>query len=173
MNALELASLLVGLAGSGQGHDAKPEDAMKNVSFMVGDWKGKQTFTTPTGTMVGDASDHVEFAVGGRFIEEHLSTTLPNRSPTDTRHMLAYDPKTGKYVAYWFNDTSSLPMILSGKLEGSKLVLQSSPSTAPGAPARPTLRFTYEGSSANELSLTFEMETAGSWQLLFKSVYTK
>src|SRR5579862_4140592 len=155
MNAFAVASLAVIVASGGQGHDAKPEDAMQGVSFLVGNWKGKQVFTTPTGSLVGTATDHAEWAVGKRFIEEHLSTTLLNRAPTDTRHMLAYDAKAGKYVAYWFNDTSSLPMVLTGKLEGSKLVLSSTPSSASGAPPRPSLRFTYDGSKPNEMSLTF------------------
>lgn len=173
MNAFAVVSLVFGLAGVGQGHNAKPEDAMSNLAFMVGSWKGKQTFMTGNGgTMIGSATDHAEWAVGGRFIEEHLSTTLSNRAPTDTRHMIGYDAKTGQYVAYWFNDTSSLPMVLTGKLQGARLILLTS-SSAPGATQRNTLRFTYDGSKPGQLSLTFEMETAGTWQELFRSVYSK
>ncbi|MHB8634889.1 MAG: DUF1579 family protein [Fimbriimonadaceae bacterium] len=171
MNAFAVISLVAGLTGVGQ-HGSKPAAAMSNVNFLVGDWKGKQTFMIGKGnTMVGDATDHAEWAVGGRFIEEHLSTTLPNQGPTDTRHMLAYDPKTGQYMAYWFNDTSPLPMIMTGKLEGSKLVLV--PSATPGAPQQAMLRFTYDGSTPNQMTLTFQMQRAGKWQLLFKSVYSK
>jgi len=170
MNAFALVSLAFGFFGAGQ-HGSKPEEAMTNLGFLVGNWQGKQTFMVgPGNTMVGSATDNAEWAVGGRFIEEHLSTALPNKAATDTRHMLAYDPKSAQYVAYWFNDTSPLPMVLTGKLQGSKLVLQTSGGS--GATQR-TLRFTYDGSTSNELSLTFEMETAGTWQVLFKSVYTK
>ena len=172
MNAFALASIIFGFAGAGQ-HETKPEEAMSNLTFLVGDWKGKQTFITANGdNLVGEATDHAEWAVGGRFIEEHLSTTLTNRGPSDARHMLGYDKKTEQYVAYWFNDTSSLPTVLTGKLAGSKLVLQTS-SVAPGSTQRTTMRFTYDGSTSGELSLTFEMETAGTWQLLFKTVYSK
>src|SRR5579863_8727507 len=103
MNAFALASIVLGFAGGAGQHDSKVEDAMSNLSFMVGDWKGKQTFMVGNGnTMVGDASDHAEWAVGGRFIEERLSTALPNKAPTDTRHMIAFDKKSSQYVAYWF-----------------------------------------------------------------------
>jgi len=168
MNVFTLASLILSLSSAGQGHDMKPEGAMGSVGFLAGDWKGTQTFYVGDGnTMVGQATDHAEYAVGGRFIEERLSTTLTNRPPTDTRHMLGFDKKTGKYVAYWFNDTSSTAMELSGTLEESKLVL----ATKPGGPR--SLRFTYDGSKDGELSLTFEMEVEGKWQVQFKSVYHK
>src|ERR1700682_3690298 len=106
MNAFAIASLFFGLTGAGQ-HDSPPADAMSNLAFIVGDWKGKQTFMTDNGgEMVGEAANHAEGAVGKRFIEEHLSTTLSGRPPTDTRHMLAYDKRADQYVAYWFNDTA-------------------------------------------------------------------
>lgn len=172
MNAFALAPLFLGMTGAAQ-HETPPADAMGQLAFMTGKWKGKQTFLIGDGkTMVGDATDDAEFAVGKRFIEERLSTTLPGRSATDTRHMLGFDKKTGKYVAYWFNDTSSLPMVLTGNLDGQKLTL-STASTATPSPTARTLRFTYDGSTPNELTLSFEMQTAGTWQLLFKSVYSK
>jgi hypothetical protein len=167
MNALALISVLA-LTG-GQGHGLKPAEAMKSVAFMAGDWKGTQTFNTGGDPMVGAVTDHVEQAVGGRFVYEHLSTTLPGSPPTDTRHMLCYDPATSKFVAYWFNDTSALPMQLTGAMDGNKLVLL----TTPAKEGAPVLRATYENISDNALGFTFEMKQGDSWRLLFHSDYKK
>ncbi|HLK14226.1 MAG TPA: DUF1579 family protein [Fimbriimonadaceae bacterium] len=170
MHLIALGSLLIGLAAGGQNHGTEPAVAMGKLDFMIGEWKGKQTFYIGNGReMVGDASDHAEWAVGKRFVEEHLSTSLTGRPATDTRHMLAYDPRADQYVAYWFNDTSPLPLVLTGKLNDGKLVLLT---TSPSG-GHNQLRFTYDGSTHNELSLTFEMETSGVWQTQFKTVYSK
>lgn len=164
MYLFALAPLVLAL---GHQHGSPAAAAMAKVQFLVGDWKGTQTFNIGPGqTMSGLATDFAESAVGGRFIEEHLSTTLEGRKPTDTRHMLGFDPKTGHYVAYWFNDTSPTAMIFDGVLDGSKLVL-----TGKGGPM--TLRFTYDGSMPDKLTLTFETSTGGAWQKQFTSVYTK
>lgn len=166
MSFLAAISLLA-VSGS-QGHGLKPAEAMKSVAFIAGDWKGTQNFKTPNGDMTGQATDHAEAAVGGRFIYEQLSTTLPDSKPTDVRHMLCYDPATSKFVAYWFNDTSALPMQLTGIMDGNKLALLNSPRE--GAPQ---LRFTYENISEHEMAITFEMKQGDNWQLLFRSDYKK
>ena len=130
-----LVCTLLALSGAvafGQQQTLQPADALSKLSFMQGDWAGKQVFNTNGGAaMVGDASDRIELGVAGKYLCEMLSTTLEGRKPTDTRHFISYDQKTGKYTAWWFNDTSYHPTALTGELAGGKLVLMSD-SAAPG-----------------------------------------
>ena len=114
----------------------QPADGLNKLSFMQGNWAGKQNFNTNGGeAMVGDATDRIELGIAGKYLCETLSTTLPSRKPTDTRHFISYDKQAGRYTAWWFNDTSSHPTLLSGDLAGSKLVL-----TSDAAGAGPQLR---------------------------------
>lgn len=153
---------------SPQQHDLKPaEEAMHKLSIFVGKWAGKQDFNTPGAPMIGDATNTIEMAVGGRYLAETLSTTLPGRKPSDTRHYTTFDAKTGKYKAWWFTDTTVGPMELDGTLENNKLTLLNHP-----AAGRPQLRFTYAG-GVKSLVYTFEMEREGKWQLLFTTTYAK
>jgi Protein of unknown function (DUF1579) len=154
-----------------QGHSTEPQQAMKDIAFMKGEWKGKQDFNTGGDKMVGAATDSVNDAIGGRYLEERLSTTLPGRAPTDTRHMITFDPVSQKYRAWWFNDTAVGPMEFAGKVEGGKLVLMSTAS--PESPQRPTMRATYSSPAADQLVFTLEMDAGGKWQLLFTSTYSK
>jgi hypothetical protein len=158
-----------GLLAFGQQPAMQPADALNKLSFMQGDWTGKQNFNTDSGpAMVGDATDRVELGIAGKYICEMLSTTLPGRKPTDTRHFISYDAKAGKYTAWWFNDTSYHPAALTGDLVGGKLVLMSDPS-APG----PLLRATYESPSAGTLTFLLEMKNGDSWTRLFLTTYAK
>jgi hypothetical protein len=153
----------------GQQPATQPADALNKLSFMQGDWAGKQVFNTNGGpAMVGDASDRVEIGIAGKYLCEMLSTTLPERKPTDTRHFISYDKQTGKYTAWWFNDTSYHPTALTGELAGNKLVLMSDPA-APG----PVLRATYESPSADKLTFLLEMKSGEAWTSLFLTIYTK
>jgi hypothetical protein len=153
----------------GQQPATQPADALNKLSFMQGDWAGKQVFNTNGGpAMVGDASDRVEIGIAGKYLCEMLSTTLPERKPTDTRHFISYDKQTGKYTAWWFNDTSYHPTALTGELAGNKLVLMSDPA-APG----PVLRATYESASADKLTFLLEMKNGDSWTRLFLTTYSK
>lgn len=155
-----------------QGHDMKPADAMKQIAFVVGEWKGKQDFNTGGAPMVGDIVLHASSVVGGRYIEEVLSTTLPGRKPTDSRHMLGFDPKSGKYKAWWYNDTNNVPTQLEGTLDGNKLILQTSP-PPDGTPAGNILRATYDKVSDNAMNYVLEMKTPDGWRALFHSTYSK
>jgi hypothetical protein len=162
------------LAASGvltfaQQQPMQPADALSRLSFMQGDWSGKQVFNTNGGAaMVGDATDRVELGIAGKYLCEMLSTTLQGRKPTDTRHFISFDRQTGKYTAWWFNDTSYHPTALSGDLSGNKLVLMSDPS-APG----PVLRATYENPTADKLTFLLEMKDGDKWTSLFLTTYSR
>ena len=163
--------LLVGAAlGYGQHQDPQATDALSKVAaLMQGDWAGKQDFDTGGGpAMVGDATDRIELGIAGKYLCETLSTTLPGRKPTDTRHFISYDTKSGKYTAWWFNDTSYHPTALTGDLTGNKLALMSDPS-APG----PVLRATYESPKADTLTYQVEMKNGETWTRLFLTTYAK
>jgi hypothetical protein len=98
----------------------QPADALAKLSFMQGDWAGKQNFNTNGGpAMLGDATDKVAMGIAGKYLCETLSTTLPGRKPTDTRHFVSFDKQSGKYTAWWFNDTSYHPTLLTGDLTGN------------------------------------------------------
>jgi hypothetical protein len=153
----------------GQQPSMQPADALAKLSFMQGDWAGKQDFNTNGGpAMVGDATDQIDLGIAGKYVCEMLSTTLPGRKPTDTRHFISYDKQTGKYTAWWFNDTSYHPMALTGDLAGSKLVLMSDAS-APG----PVLRATYESPTADKLTFLLEMKNGDNWTRLFLTTYAR
>lgn len=164
-----LIAMLGGALAFGQQPASPQASGLNKLSWMEGDWVGKQDFDTGGGAaMVGDATDQIEIGIEGKYLCEMLSTTLPGRKPTDTRHFISYDKESSQYNAWWFNDTSTHPMKLSGDLSAGKLVLISDPS-APG----PVLRATYESPSDGKLSFLLEMKTGVSWQKLFLSTYTK
>ena len=147
----------------------QPADALARLAFMQGDWAGKQNFNTNGGpAMVGDATDSVAMGIAGKYLCEMLSTTLPGRKPTDTRHFLSFDKQAGKYTAWWFNDTSYHPTLLTGELTGNKLVLISDASGS-----GPVLRATYESPTPDKLTFQLEMKSGDSWTSLFVTTYLK
>ena len=163
--------LVVGAASMlyGQDHSTPAPDPLGGLSFMKGNWAGKQDFNNQGGpAMVGDATDRIENGIAGKYLCEMLSTTLPGRKPTDTRHFISYDKQSGKFTAWWFNDTSTHPTELTGDLTAGKLVLISSPA-APG----PVLRATYESPSEGKLTFLLEMKAGESWTKLFLTTYSK
>jgi len=126
-----------------QQQTAATPDPLNSLSFMKGNWTGKQNFDTGGGTpMIGDATERIEIGIGGRYLCETLSTTLPGRKPTDTRHFISYDKQSEKYAAWWFNDTATRPTEFTGELSGHKLILTSNSSGS-----GPVLRATYESPS--------------------------
>jgi hypothetical protein len=169
-----VACLLIACAGmmaQGQhpGVAADQPNPLDKLAFMQGDWSGKQDFNTSgVPDIVGDATDRIDLCIAGRYVCEMLSTTLPGRKATDTRHFISYDKQTGKYTAWWFNDTSTHPTEFSGELAGNKLVLMSE-----GAGPGPVLRATYESPSAGRLTFLLEMKQGGGWVKLFLTTYTK
>jgi Protein of unknown function (DUF1579) len=167
--AVSVLLALSSVLGLAQQPSIQPADALAKLAFMQGDWIGKQNFNTDGGpAMIGDATDRIEPGIAGKYLCEMLSTTLPGRKPTDTRHFISFDKQTGKYTAWWFNDTSYHPTQLTGDLAGNKLVLMSDAS-APG----PVLRVTYENPSPDKLTFQVEMKNGDKWTSLFLTTYAK
>jgi hypothetical protein len=151
----------------GQQQAPSSRDGLSSLSFMKGDWAGKQNFDTGGGPpMVGEAIDRIEIGIAGKYLCEMLSTTMPGRKPTDTRHFISYDKQSGKYTAWWFNDTSTRPTEFAGDLSGNKLVLTSNS-------AGPVLRATYESPSDSTLTFLLEMKQGDTWIKLFLTTYSK
>ncbi|HVT14526.1 MAG TPA: DUF1579 family protein [Fimbriimonadaceae bacterium] len=166
---LSILVFAAALLASPQNHDLKPAEALHRLDFLKGDWSGVQDFNTNGGpAMSGKAADHIDEGIGGHYLCEMLSTTMPGRKPTDTRHFISYDAKAGVYQAWWFTDTSPSPLEFEGTLTGHKLVLQTKPGTS-----TVTLRATYETPAANTLTYTLEMDQGGSWTRLFTTTYKK
>lgn len=167
-----IACLLIACAGSlafAQQPTPQAANPLDDLSFMTGDWVGKQNFNNQGGpAMVGEATDRIDLCIAAKYLCEMLSTTLPSRKATDTRHFISYDKQSGKYTAWWFNDTSTHPTEFTGDLTSRKLVLVSNPS-APG----PVLRATYESPAADQLTFQLEMKTGDTWTKLFVSSYSK
>ncbi len=174
-----MTTLLLAAAITVQQHGIEPQKAMEEIAWMKGEWAGKQDFNADGAPMVGDATNSIEEAIGGRYLEERLSTTLPGRKPTDTRHMVTFDPATQTYRAWWFNDTSVAPTEFEGKLEEGRLVMFSKPKT----PQSPRMRATYHSllyfkptdltNAVRTLTFTLEMEAGAEWTRLFTTAYTK
>jgi len=144
-------------------------DPLAGLLFMKGNWSGKQNFNNPGGgSMAGEATDKIDIGIGGRYLCETLSTTMPGRKPTDSRHFISFDKQSGKYGAWWFNDTGTHPTEFTGELSENKLVLTSI-SAGPG----PVLRATYETPAKNTLTYLLEMKQGESWIKLFLTAYTK
>jgi hypothetical protein len=153
----------------GQQQSPSSPDGLNSLSFMRGDWAGKQNFDTGGGPpMVGEAIDRIEIGIAGKYLCEMLSTTIPGRKPTDTRHFISYDKPSGKYTAWWFNDTSTRPTEFTGDLSENKLVLTSTPA-GPG----PVMRATYESPSDSTLTFLLEMKQGETWTKLFLTTYSK
>ena len=146
-----------------------PADALNKIAFLQGDWAGKQDFNTNGGpAVVGEATDQIQLGIANRYLCEMLSTTMPGGHPTDTRHFISFDAKTQKYTAWWFNDTSTHPSVLTGDLTGNKLVLMSDASAA-----GPVLRATYESPTDGKLTFLLEMKMGDSWTRLFLTTYSR
>jgi len=165
-----LFAAIASLAAAQAGHTNGPPDEMKSLSFLEGNWTGKQNFNNPTGPMVGQLKVTVHSFAAGRFIEELSSTTLPGRKPTEVHHFISYDPATKTFHAWWFNDTSNKPMELEGALTGNQLVLQNHPTN----PNAPVLRATYDKVSDKAINYKLEMKQADDkWLELFHNNISK
>lgn len=139
------------------------------LAFMKGDWAGKQNFNNPGGpAMAGDATDKIDIGIGGRYLCETLSTTMPGRKPTDSRHFISFDKQSGTYTAWWFNDTATHPTEFTGEVSHNKLVL-----TSKSSGMAPVLRATYESPSKDTLTYLLEMKDGDSWTQLFLTTYSK
>lgn len=152
----------------GQQHDLKPAEALQNLAFLKGEWSGQQVFDTGGGAqMTGTATNSIADGIQGHYLCEMLSTTLPGRKPTDTRHFISYDPEAKLYRAWWFTDTSTAPLEFDGTLTGNKLVLMSK-----GPESRPQMRATYEV-AGGKFTYMLEMKRGEDWVHLFTTTYTK
>jgi Protein of unknown function (DUF1579) len=153
-----------------QGHNEnQPSAKLDAVSFLEGNWTGKQNFQMDGGqTMAADITLSVSKEVGGRYMQEKSLTTLPGGRTGSAVHMLAYDAKLGKYKVWWFNDTSVDPQMLTGALQGEKLVMMTGPEHK-----GPVMKATYDKVADDHFTYTLQMKTGTTWRTLFVTDYHK
>jgi hypothetical protein len=160
------------IAQTPQGHDVQPPSALNAMSFMLGDWSGKQNFVTNGPPMSLKAVNHAHLAVGNRYIEERLTTYLGDGSPRDVRHFLTYDPNSSKYRAWWFNDSSVGAMVFTGEMQDGKLVMVSDPVMSASGTSH-IFRATYEKVGDNGFAWSLEFQQDGVWTKQFRAEYTR
>lgn len=164
---LSILAACLCIGAQAQGHDLKVPEAMKLVAFMQGDWKGKHIFNAPTPTEM-QATAGIHEAIGGRYLEDVLTTTLPSGKLSDVRHLLTFDPTDQKFHAWWFNNTGSAPNELVGVIQEGKLVLESKPGQS-GA----TIRATYTNISDTKLGYKVEAKMEEGWRELLHTEFSK
>jgi hypothetical protein len=155
----------VNLQNGHESTDQRP--MMKQIAFLKGSWVGNQDFNVPSGKLTAPATDTVADAVQGRYLEEQLTTSMPNRPMSDTRHFISYDIADQKFKAYWFNDTQVGPMELDGTVAGNVLTLQSPPD------AKHIFRAVYRLNSSGQLTFELSLQAGSEWTKLFTSTYTR
>lgn len=118
------------------------------------------------------AKDKVVSSIGGHYIEETLATTRADGTLSDSRHLTTFIAKTGKYHAWWFNDSSAGAMEMEGVIDHGKLIMMTVPTQTDPTPTN-IFRVTYEKTDADGIAWTLELKTGETWRKLFRSSYTK
>jgi len=140
---------------------------MGQLAFMKGDWVGTQSFNMQGQKLDIPATNSVKDAIGGRYFEETLTTTMPGQPTRDVRHFLSYDQADGKYKSYWFNDTQTGPMELDGSVSGNELTLESPPE------AKNHFKAIYKSDSGDSLSFELWLKQGSDWNRLFTATYKR
>lgn len=122
---------------------------MVKLERLVGEWKGDGHWYAPSGDERSwTGATQGAWALRGRYLELKTTVTSSNGT-TENSAMISWDRTRQHYRAVLFFSNDSTPRVVSGALEGDKLVL-----SGPAAD---------EGSN---LILTFTMESETKYSLL-------
>ncbi|MFY9233622.1 MAG: DUF1579 family protein [Fimbriimonadaceae bacterium] len=156
----------------GQEMDVTPPKEMKNLSFLVGNFRGSETYDFGGGPQKGASTIRSAIGVGGRW----LVGTHSSKSKTmnlEGHHMLSYDKDMKKYRAWWFDNAGSYAMEMNGNFKGKTLVMTSLPTPVPGMAEPMVMRASWTPVGSRGLKFVLETQQGGQWMKIMEGSYRK
>lgn len=94
---------------------SKPGEEHARLEPMVGSWEQTVRMYMAPGTepMVSSSTSEAEWTLDGRWIEETYTGSMMGQ-PFHGRNLIGYDKFNDQYVAVWFDNMSTAPMISTG-----------------------------------------------------------
>lgn len=161
----------VALAGAQDFKPAKPPEELKQASFILGNWEGKEKFTFGGMKSEGTGGHHIQVALGGRFVESHYRGKNSSMGDMEGRLLLCYDPESKKFKSWWFDAAAPGALEMEGNVKGESLIMESKPMEMPGMGVQ-TFRaiFTKKG---EQLTFELSMKQGSSWAPMIEAIYSK
>ncbi|HRI44504.1 MAG TPA: DUF1579 family protein [Fimbriimonadaceae bacterium] len=173
MRYLFSLSLLVAVAlvGAQDFKPSKPPEEIKQVSFMLGNWQGKEMFTFGGMKSEGTGGHHVQIALAGRFVESHYRGKNASMGDMEGRLLMCYDPEAKKFKSWWFDAAAPGALEMEGNVKGESLVMESKPMEMPGEGLQ-TYRAVF-AKKGEQLTFVLSMKQGSEWVPMIEATYSK
>lgn len=170
-NVLIVIAVLASCGSMGQEMDMTPPKELQSVAFMLGTFRGTETYTFGGPPEKGTAVIRSAKGVGGRYIVGNHSSKSKSMT-MEGMHMLTYDKEMKKYRAWWFDNASSYAMELSGSLKGNTLTMTSTPTPMPGMePA--VFRASWTKTGPRKVKFVLQMQQGTAWVTAMEGNYSR
>ncbi len=158
-------------AAAAQEMDMTPPAEMKEMAWLLGDWKGEMTFTFGEQPVKSTSKAKTTMGVGGRYVVSHQTYDMMG-SAMGGLLLLTYDTEKKKWAFWWYDQMSAFPLEFTGDFTNGKLVGTSKPAPMPGM-GELVYRATYEKRSDGKVGFVLETQTGDSWVTLIEGAYEK
>lgn len=80
----------------------------ERLHYLVGDWHAEMKYRMAQGMtpVEGEFDSHMELIMGGRFIEEHVTSEMDDEL-FEGRGILGFDKTKNRYVSIWFDNAGT------------------------------------------------------------------
>lgn len=165
---ISLAAMPVVAFANAQQADVPAE--LKAMSFMVGTWKGKVTWSMPGMDPATEESTIVN-TWSGQFLKSESKMNVGGMEMVETTY-IGWDPEKKKYSSHAFTNIAATPRIEWGVAkDANTFVFESEPWDVMGQ--KTVGRGTMAKVSDTEIKFMLEFKTGDSWMKVAEGTYKK
>ena len=147
----------------------------KDFAKLVGNWQVQYScWMDPDGPpQEGSGTSAFEAILGGRYLVEHSSGTMPGMGPFQGMGILGYDNVTGEYQHVWLCDAGTSMMTTRGKPGADGTVSLTGDMVDPQTKIKYPCRVVWTEVSPNERHLEMYCNRTGKEARTMEAVYTR
>jgi len=168
-----IATFCISVFAYAQEMQLPPLLEMKEVEFLLGNWKGDLTFCFMGQESKSTGTIKCTRALQDRYLHAMNSYEVTGMGKMEGLQLLSYDPEKKQFIGYWFDSSAPAAMELSGTKSGNVLQLISKPTKVPGMPGEPVFRATWTKSSDTAIEFALDLKNGDKWEKMIAGKYKK
>jgi hypothetical protein len=147
----------------------------RDLARYIGTWQVSYSCFAGPGAppAQGSGTSTFESILGGRYLVEHASGTMPQMGPFQGEGILGFNNTTGEYEQVWLCDAGTSIMTAHGRKGGDGALTLTSETVDPLTKAKLSWRLVWSDLSSNERHFEMFASASGKETKMMEAVYTR
>jgi hypothetical protein len=150
----------------------RPSAELDQLNFLVGEFNSADSFMGMDGKRgTGKSTISAKWAIGKRHLTSAFKGSFPGMGEMEGLAIITWNEMKSAYQLHFFDSSTGMPMVCTGKFDNGALVMTSEEVEVPGM-GKSTFRVSYKKLDDKKVEFKLDMKMGEEWMNQMTSVYT-